>query len=227
MLVACVSTKGGCSKTTLATNLACIAASQGKSVLLVDGDLQRSSIFWRGERSDDAPSGIQVVGMPTNTIHKDLPRLAASYDFVCIDVGGRDTNVLRSALLACGKGVVRPEGGIAIIPCQASQFDLWGLSDTMDILDAARTFTEIDSYSLLTQIVHGTSSSKKALTTIAALEKVPLLKTLIHSRVAYKNAVETGLGVIESEPKGRAAGEILSLWKELCEISVKMKGESA
>jgi len=227
MLVACVSTKGGCSKTTLATNLACIAVRQGQSALLVDGDLQRSSIFWRGERSDDAPARIQAIGMPTNTIHKDLPRLAATYDFTCIDVGGRDTNVLRSALLACGRGVVKPEGGIVIIPCQPSQLDLWGLSDTMDLLETARTFTEINSYTLLTQIVHGTGSSKKALGAIAALDNAPLLKPLIHSRVAYKNAVELGLGVIETEPKGKAAGEIRSLWIELNEICAKMKGESA
>jgi len=225
MLVACVSTKGGCSKTTLATNLACFAISQGMSALLVDGDLQRSSIFWRGERSDNAPAGIQAIGMPTNTIHKDLPRIAANYDFVCIDVGGRDTNVLRSALLACGKGVVTPEGGIAIIPCQPSQLDLWGLSDTMDILETARTFTEINSRTLLTQVVNGTNSLKNAHNTISALEKAPLLKTQIHSRVAYKNAVELGLGVIEIEPKGKAATEILSLWNELNKINAKMKGE--
>ena len=38
--------KGGCGKSTLATNLASYYASQGKSVAIVDYDPQRSSLDW-------------------------------------------------------------------------------------------------------------------------------------------------------------------------------------
>ena len=55
-----VNSKGGCGKTTVATNLAGYYAARGKKVALVDYDPQESSIEWLGMRgSDRAPiSGI-------------------------------------------------------------------------------------------------------------------------------------------------------------------------
>ena len=76
MLISCSSTKGGVGKTTIATNIACCAAHDGLSVLIVDGDKQKSSLYWQEVRAENNLfGGIQVVGMPTKAIHKDLPRL--------------------------------------------------------------------------------------------------------------------------------------------------------
>ncbi|WP_075185790.1 ParA family protein [Teredinibacter haidensis] len=44
--------KGGCGKTTIATQLAGYFANSGKRVLLVDHDAQRSSSDWLGSRSE-------------------------------------------------------------------------------------------------------------------------------------------------------------------------------
>lgn len=227
MLIASVSTKGGCSKSTVATNLACQAARLGLSTLLIDGDLQCSSALWRNTRADNAPAGPDVISMTTNTIHKDLPRIAASYDVCIIDVGGRDNNVLRSAMLACGRGVVRPEGGIVMIPCQPSQLDLWGLADTIEILETARTFTEITAGVLMTQVVNGTLVSRAAQAALDNIDKLLRFETVIHSRVTYKNAIESGFGVVETEPKGRAAAEIVALWNEVVTLNERMKGAAA
>lgn len=48
--------KGGCGKTTLATNLAGWAASQGKSVTLCDLDRQQSSLRWMSFRDESLPA---------------------------------------------------------------------------------------------------------------------------------------------------------------------------
>ncbi|OGU16686.1 MAG: hypothetical protein A2076_06590 [Geobacteraceae bacterium GWC2_53_11] len=225
MLIACISTKGGVGKTSISTNIAVSAAREGRSVLLVDGDVQKSSLYWRGIRPDDSIiGGIQVIGLPTKTLHKDLPRLSETYDVIIIDCGGRDSSVLRSAIIACGKGVVKEEGGIALILSGASQFDIWGLGDTNDALDEARSLVDITCHLLINNVTQGTNATKNAVTALSGNKDIPLLNSRICSRAAIKGASERGLGVVEFEPKGKAAKEIHRLWQELKEIHSDMKG---
>ena len=47
--------KGGCGKTTVATNLAVAFANKGTSVALLDNDPQGSSTFWAEQRDADLP----------------------------------------------------------------------------------------------------------------------------------------------------------------------------
>ena len=51
--------KGGCGKSTLATNIASWFANEGASVALADFDPQRSALDWLERRPDDRP---QIVG---------------------------------------------------------------------------------------------------------------------------------------------------------------------
>jgi chromosome partitioning protein len=67
-----VNPKGGCGKTTLATNLAGTYASQGARVALVDYDTQASSLAWLAARPADRAA---IVGVPaTPGQPPDLPR---------------------------------------------------------------------------------------------------------------------------------------------------------
>ena len=93
-IFAIANTKGGVGKSTLAVNLAVLAASQGHKVLLVDADPQASSLQFLNARDDSLPAftGIQI-SQPI--IHKQLPELATHYEYVFIDVGGRDAPVFR------------------------------------------------------------------------------------------------------------------------------------
>ncbi|MBA1195260.1 AAA family ATPase [Pseudomonas entomophila] len=94
-------TKGGEGKTTVAVQLAFSLAEQGKDVLLVNGDRQRSANR-AVERHTDA--GTQP---PVTFAHypegKDLStqvlRLREKFDEVVIDAGGRDSSALRAAML--------------------------------------------------------------------------------------------------------------------------------
>ena len=49
-----INMKGGCGKTTIATNLASAYANRGLNTTLIDYDPQGSSMYWMNVRPDDA-----------------------------------------------------------------------------------------------------------------------------------------------------------------------------
>jgi chromosome partitioning protein len=227
MLISCISSKGGVGKSTVATNLcaaAVAAARAGYSVLLVDADIQRSSCYWGSLRQSSGLFGkISVVNMQSGNLHKDLKQLSRGYDLTIVDCGGGDSATLRSSLLACGKGVVTKEGGIVLTILSTSQFDLWGLADTLQMLSDARAYADIAGCLLFNGIMPRSKVAKRALAAATKIEDVQLLKSALHSRTAYKTAAAAGLGVVESEPRGKAAAEIRTLWEELKQIHIKLK----
>ena len=76
--------KGGCGKSTLATNLASYYADAGYGVALADYDPQRSSLDWLERRPDNRPKIAAVAGFEGGLKH--APRQA---DYVIIDAPAR------------------------------------------------------------------------------------------------------------------------------------------
>ena len=205
MVITVASTKGGVGKSTIAVNLAVEAAKDGKRVLLVDSDIQGSSIGFRAAREKD---DIKAMSIITNTLHRDL-RDFQNFNYIIVDVGGRDTGVFRSALLAAD---------MVIIPVLPSQYDIWAAADNVENIRLARVVKEFKGYFLFNQGIQGTKISGEA---TAALEEIigedgiKLMESQLVSRVAYKNSISKGLGVSEYEPNGKAASEIHALYNEI------------
>ncbi len=76
--------KGGCGKSTLATNIASYFANEGASVALADYDPQRSGLDWLDRRPDNRAKITGVAGFDGGLRH--VPRTA---DFVIIDAPAR------------------------------------------------------------------------------------------------------------------------------------------
>ena len=79
--------KGGCGKSTLATNIASYFVTEGAAVALADYDPQRSSLDWIERRPANRPAIAGVAGFEDG-----LRRVPRNADFVIIDAPARTHN---------------------------------------------------------------------------------------------------------------------------------------
>lgn len=203
--------KGGVGKTTFTINFACIAASKGNKTLVIDTDNQESSMKFRELRPENAPQ-FQAVSIKTPTIHKDINQFSA--DMILIDSGGRDSKVFRSSLMATNS---------IIVPLVPSQLDFWSTEETFSLIEEVRQINDkIKVGVVINQVIAGTTISKDIIKTMDEYVNkysLHLFKTLIYSRIAFKEAVSEGKGVIEmSQSKYKQAkNEMINFYEEVME----------
>jgi len=95
--------KGGCGKSTLATNIAAYFANEGASVALADYDPQRSSLDWLERRPDNRPLIAGVVAFEDGLRH--VPRSA---DIVVSDAPARSHGAELTDLVKHAETIVVP-----------------------------------------------------------------------------------------------------------------------
>lgn len=209
MIITVGNTKGGVGKSTIAVNLAVEFANAGKKVVLVDADIQGSSMSFRTRREKD---DIKAVAINAPTLHRDLRGFDGDAT-ILVDVGGRDSAVFRSAIMAAD---------MFIIPVLPSLYDVWALEDTLNILSEGRVYKDIPTYLLVNQLLHNTWLSKEVIEHLKQVEEthcVKLLSTMIYSRQAYKNCISAGLGVTEyPDSPDKAVQEVRTLFQEVLDL---------
>ena len=95
--------KGGCGKSTLATNIASYFADEGYTCALADYDPQRSSLDWLDRRPDNRPEIVGLAGFRDGL--KKAPRSA---DFVIIDAPARSHGTELTSLVRHAETIVVP-----------------------------------------------------------------------------------------------------------------------
>jgi len=207
MIITVGNVKGGCGKTTLATNLAVISAINKHKTLLIDCDIQGSTMDWRSCRSDEL-AHIQCVAMNKPTVHKDVKDFEG-FDNIFIDAGGRDNDTFRSSIMACD---------LLLIPLTPSSYDIWASEDTLKMLDQARVYKEIKCIIILNQTISNTNLSKEVIPLLEDFSKdynVIVSKTSLGSRQDFKKCAGEGKGVLEFAPHSKATKEMQELYKEV------------
>ena len=211
MIIAVCHQKGGTGKTTLSTSLACEFESRGQSVLLIDADPQGSSNTWRiaAESDEGLPT---VLALPNDSMHRkgQLDRASSGYTHTVIDCPPALGKITRSALMAAQ---------VVMIPSPPNATDIWALNDTLELIADAQQFNEQLRPFIVVMRRQGNSkgadAGERALRAQAEEVGCPVLNTVIHSRVAWSNAMLNGSFVGEYEPGGKAAKELKKVVDEL------------
>lgn len=200
--------KGGSGKTTLATNLTVLLSERGNKVLLVDCDQQKSASDWSEQRTaSDFDSKFTTVQLSGTAIHSQLVKMQKDYDYIIVDVGGRDSASQRSALMAAD---------IFLVPFKPRSFDIWTLSAVKSlVLEAISYGASFETYAVINQADARGKDNQEAIE-ILTNSDINFLDCIIGNRKSFSNAASLGLGVTESiNSDKKAIQEIKVLWNHI------------
>lgn len=208
MILVVANEKGGTGKTTVATNLAVWRSLQGRDVLLVDADPQRSAAEFAAVRCEEkVDPTISCASITGRTLAGEVRKMAGRFDDVVIDVGGRDSAGFRSALLVAD---------VLLVPLLPGQLDVWAVEAVDGLVGEAMVLNEgLRGYTLINKV---DSNPRVGLAGEAAefcqgLEYLGGLDVRLGYRVAYRRAVAEGRAVCEldrRDPKAIAEIEALA-----------------
>lgn len=205
-VLALLNQKGGVGKTTLATNIAAVLAQDGQKVLLIDADQQGSALDWSAARVGEAL--FPVVGLPKDTLHRQIAALASPYDWTIIDGPPRVYNVAKSAIAA---------SDLVVIPVQPSPYDVWAAKEIVDLIAEVQVIkASLKAVFAVNRKIVGTAIGRDVVEALAGYP-LPVLKAFVCQRVGFAETAAAGQTILETEPKGTAAQEIRALVSELKE----------
>jgi chromosome partitioning protein len=197
-VLAILATKGGCSKSSLATALAVRAVKDDAHVALLDGDPQESLTNWWERRGSPGNPEVFSIEDPTDDVAQ-LRR--AGFDWIVIDGPPSDQNRI---------GRLTRVSDFVLIPARVSAFDLDAVAP---VVDHCQRFDKPFAF-VLTHI--DTRWEKFTASAIKALKITgPVLAEQMRFRLAYASAVTVGKTGPESSDSRQAAEartEIDAIW---------------
>lgn len=194
-----VNSKGGCGKTTIATNLASAYAAGGFKVGLADADAQKSSLDW-GRRRDKKKTPIRILDWT-----KKVSKIPKGIDRLVIDAPAGVSVDRFKTLLRMADAVILP-----VLP---SAFDK---AATQKFIQRIESVKSIRKNRKPVGVVANTvrPRSKAHQTLMAFLDDIgypPVAQ--IRYRAMYPDVAEHGLGVFDSANK--SSRDIQSDWTPL------------
>ncbi|MEI6985720.1 MAG: ParA family protein [Rhodospirillaceae bacterium] len=193
------SQKGGVGKTTLALHIAVAAEEAGAGpVVMVDVDPQGSLAYaWNLRKAERPAMARTTVSQLESTLH-DLE--AVGFKLVVIDTPPAITGTISSVLALAD---------LVVVPTRPSPIDLASVGATLDLLEGAgqRPF-----YFVINAAKPNVRLTQQVMTALAQHGRVA---ATVCDRVDFPTAMIDGRTAGEIDPKGKAAHEIVELWKIL------------
>jgi len=179
--------KGGCGKSTIATNLAAYYASEGYETALADYDPQASSLDWLAQRPAEYPAIAGVRGFESGL--KTLPRRT---EYLVIDAPARSHGPELALLLKKAESV--------IVPVLPSPIDISASSKFIEELLATHKVAEKKArVALVANRVRENTLIFDELDEYLAKIKVPYIASLREAQ-NYIRGYQRGLGIHELPP---------------------------
>jgi len=205
-----INTKGGCGKTTIATNIASYYASHAFKTTLFDYDPQLSSIQWLKLRSDDTPSifGVNAsqILQPGKTKSWLLRHPADTQRIIVDPPSGLDSKRFQQYL---------EKADTIIIPVLPSAIDIYA---TAEFLKALFFTIKIKQsrvrIGIVANRIRNNTNAFKSLKAFLHSLKIPVVAELRDTQ-NYVRASENGLGI--HELNSYTAKEDVAQWDSLME----------
>jgi chromosome partitioning protein len=202
MIISSINQKGGSGKSTIAVNLAALAASNGMATAIIDLDPQATACAWI--RSREAEDIKLVVTHPPEILSTVKSLRKEGVELIIIDTPPHNSTAAANAVNV---------SDLCLIPVRPSAFDLNAAEATIQLIQAnnGKGVFVLNSVPASTNVLNSASEFIES-TGFKVIAKVG-------QRMAYQHAVAIGLGVTEYEPNSKAAGEIIELWNALREFT--------
>lgn len=210
MIVLIGSNKGGSGKTTVSCNLSVSLAMKGYEICLVDADHQGSAARWNLEReSAELKPEITLVQKYDN-LAKTLQSLKEKYDYVLVDVAGRNSREMITAATVAN---------LMIAPHQCSQLDLDTLSElqeqvirVQDLNPDLKVFVYQSMASTNPKVIEAERRDFEDY--VGEFPEFTPLKAIGRYRKTYRDVMSDGKSVLETDNK-QALEEVQALAQEV------------
>jgi len=189
-------------------------ASQGRDVLLVDGDDQETSsdfTAWREQTLGN--TGYTLVNMTGANLRKQVEAMKSKYEFIIIDTGGRDTTSQRAALSVAD---------VSMIPFVPRSFDLWTITKVVELIDEIQSIRAepLIAYTFLSRADIRSADNRDVAEALSQIPQLTYLPYPISNRKAISNAAGQGLTAFEgSNSDLKAIKEIEDLFNHVLNVS--------
>ncbi len=216
MVISITNMKGGVGKSTVTQNLAVCFAHKGYKTCIVDTDYElQTSTKWAAERPDDLPA-VPTFAVKNDELSKRVVALKKDFDIVIIDGTPALFELSTRAIIL---------SDVVILPILPSIADIWTLEKFMSGYEEARSAKEsmgatVEAHILLNKFNENLNLDKEAVEVLRGFD-IPVLAATLATRIAYREVMPQGKGVIEYRDK-KAKDEMSDVADELENIIKKI-----
>jgi chromosome partitioning protein len=198
-----INQKSGVGKTTTAINIASALSLRNHKVLMVDADPQGSVLQWQ---STGANREFDVIQLSMPELSTKIINHRATFDHVVIDSPPALSHISQA---------IAASSDLAIIPIAPSSLDIWSSSETIQLVtDVGRKNRGLAARLLVYRKIPGTRLAAEARDALNSYG-LEIFKTEISQRIAYVEAIVSGVSVLKYSPNSVAAREIRNLCDEI------------